>query len=161
MSFTQTPQVETPSLDRLRAQGVSLDRHYVNLPICTPFRAILMTGRWPYQQGLMANHMSLGARVDLPDAEKTRGTISWAFREAGYTTGHFGKWHLAGRDARPFGFDKSVVWAGTNNHLHCRDRPARERLRMSAMGVSKSLVSSREGRRPWPRQMVIWRSSPP
>ena len=120
ISFTQTPAVETPSLGRLQRQGVSLDRHYVNLPICTPFRAILMTGRWPYQQGLIANHMSLAERVDMPEALSTRGTLAWAFRDAGYATGHFGKWHLGGRDARPFGFGKSIVWAGTNNHRVCR-----------------------------------------
>ncbi len=120
MSFTQTPHVRTPNLERLQMQGVSLDRHYVNLPICTPFRAILMTGRWPYQQGLIANHMSLAERVDMPEGHKERGTISWAFKDAGYTTGHFGKWHLGGRNARPFGFDKSIVWAGTNNHRNCR-----------------------------------------
>ncbi len=120
MSFTQTPDVETPHLSHLQEQGVSLDRHYVNLPICTPFRAILLTGRWPYQQGLMANHMSLAERVDMPQGQSTRGTVAWAFRDAGYATGHFGKWHLGGRDARPFGFDKSIVWAGTNNHRECR-----------------------------------------
>ena len=119
MSFTQTPEVQTPNLDNLRQQGVSLDRHYDNLPICTPFRAILMTGRWPYQQGLMANHMSLAERVDMPEGESTKGTIAWAFHDAGYATGHFGKWHLGGRDARPFGFDKSIVWWGTNNHRKC------------------------------------------
>ena len=119
MSFTQTPEVQTPNLDALRRQSVSLDRHYVNLPICTPFRAILMTGRWPYQQGLMANHMSLAERVDMPDGQSTKGTLAWAFRDAGYATGHFGKWHLGGRDARPFGFDKSIVWWGTNNHRKC------------------------------------------
>ena len=120
MSFTQTPLVQTPNLERLRNQGVALDRHYVNLPICTPFRAILMTGRWPYQQGLMANHMSLAERVDMPEDQRARGTLAWAFRDAGYATGHFGKWHLGGRDARPFGFAKSIVWAGTNNHRKCR-----------------------------------------
>ena len=116
MSFTQTPQVVTPNMAKLREEGVSLDRYYVNLPICTPYRAIMMTGRWPYQQGLMANHMSLGERVDMPEGQKTKGTIAWTFKDAGYTTGHFGKWHLGGRDARPFGFDRSVVWNGTNNH---------------------------------------------
>ncbi len=120
MSFTQTPHVRTPYLKQLSDQGVSLDRHYVNLPICTPFRAVLMTGRWPYQQGLIANHMSLAERVDMPDGQKMRGTLAWAFKDAGYSTAHFGKWHLGGNDARPFGFDKSIVWAGTNNHRKCR-----------------------------------------
>jgi arylsulfatase A-like enzyme len=116
MSFTLTPEVVTPNMATLASQGASLDRYYVNLPICTPYRAIMMSGRWPWQQGLMANHMSLGERVDLPEGEKTRGTIAWAFKDAGYTTGHFGKWHLGGRDARPFGFDRSIVWNATNNH---------------------------------------------
>ncbi len=120
MSFTQTPQIRTPQMERLRSQGASLDRHYVNLPICTPFRALLMTGRWPYQQGLMANHMSLTQRVDMPEGRRERGTISWAFKDAGYATAHFGKWHLGGRDARPFGFDRSVIWQGTNNHRRSR-----------------------------------------
>lgn len=116
MSYTLTPQAVTPNMQAMAGQGVSLDRYYVNLPICTPYRAIMMSGRWPWQQGLMANHMSLGERVDLPEGQKTRGTIAWAFKDAGYTTGHFGKWHLGGKDARPFGFDRSVVWNGTNNH---------------------------------------------
>ena len=120
MSFSQTPQVRTPNLERLASEGVSLDRHYVNLPICTPFRAILMTGRWPYQQGLMANHMSLAERVDMPEGQQGLGTVAWAFRDAGYATAHFGKWHLGGRDARPFGFDRSIVWGGTNNHRESR-----------------------------------------
>ena len=78
--------------------------------------AMLMTGRWPHQQGLLANHMNLAERVDLPEPERTRGTVSWAFKEAGYTTAHIGKWHLGGHDARPFGFDRSIVWSGTNDH---------------------------------------------
>lgn len=116
MSFTQTPVVATPNMEQLAGEGVSLDRYYVNLPICTPYRALMMTGRWPYQQGLMANHMGLAERVDMPEGKQTRGTIAHAFRDAGYVTGHFGKWHLGGNDARPFGFDRSIVWNGTNNH---------------------------------------------
>ncbi len=116
MSMTQTPEVQTPNLEAIGQQGVSLNRYYVNHPLCTPYRAMLMTGRWPHQQGVLANHMSLGERVDLPERERTRGTVSWAFKEAGYTTAHIGKWHLGGHDARPFGFDRSVVWSGTNDH---------------------------------------------
>jgi len=120
MSFTQTPQVRTPNMDRLKQQGASLNRYYVNLPLCTPYRAIVMSGRWPYQTGLMANHMSLAERVDMPEGKQARGTIAWAFKDAGYQTAHFGKWHLGKNDARPFGFDRSVIWIGTNNHTKTR-----------------------------------------
>ena len=118
MSFTQTPGVQTPNLEALAQQGISLDRYYGNHPLCTPYRAMLMTGRWPYESGLIANHMSLAERVDLPPDNRTRGTLSWAFKDAGYTTAHVGKWHLGGNDAQPFGFDRSIVWSGTNNHRH-------------------------------------------
>ena len=75
MSFTQTPAVVTPNLERLAREGVSFNRYYVNLPLCTPDRAMLLTGRWPYQQGLIANHMGLAERVDLPEGERHRGTL--------------------------------------------------------------------------------------
>ena len=68
----------------------------------------------------MANHMSLAKRVDMPDGQQNQGTLAWAFHDAGYAAGHFGKRRLGGRDARPFGFDKSIVWQGTNNHRACR-----------------------------------------
>lgn len=132
MSFTQTPAVQTPNLAQLARERVSFNRRYVNLPICTPDRAIFLTGRWPYQQGLIANHMALAERVDLPEGGRHRGTLAWAFKNAGYTTALFGKWHLGGnialpgvetsrtvqesRNALPFGFDRSVVWWGTNDH---------------------------------------------
>lgn len=133
MSFTQTPAVQTPNLERLAREGVSFNRYCVNLPLCTPYRAILLTGRWPYQQGPIGNHMALAERVDLPESERHRGTLAWAFKNAGYTTALFGKWHLGGnialpgvetsgtpresRNALPFGFDRSVVWWGTNNFV--------------------------------------------
>ena len=80
MNFTQTPAVHTPHMEALMQRGVSFDHCYVNLPICTPYRAMLMTGRWPYQQGLIANHMSLAKRVDQPMGAKNRGTLGWAFK---------------------------------------------------------------------------------
>ncbi|MCF7847494.1 MAG: sulfatase-like hydrolase/transferase, partial [Kiritimatiellales bacterium] len=65
LPFTQTPSLKTPNMERMLERGVCMDRCYSNLPICTPYRAILMTGRWPWQQGLIANHMQLEDRVDI------------------------------------------------------------------------------------------------
>ncbi len=118
MSFTQTPAVQTPNLERLAREGVSFNRRYVNLPICTPDRAIFLTGRWPYQQGLIANHMALAHRVDLPDGERYRGTLAWAFKNAGYTTALFGE--VAPR------WERRVAW--TRDNWHDPGKPERPPL---------------------------------
>ncbi len=115
MSFTQTPHVKTPNMEAMKRNGVSFNRCYSNLPICTPYRAILMTGRWPYQQGLMANHMNLGERVDMPVEKKERGTLGHVFHDAGYDTCYIGKWHLGKSNLEPFGFDKACSWHGEDH----------------------------------------------
>jgi len=115
LPYAQTPAIQTPYMQQMLSQGVSMDRCYSTLPICTPYRAILMTGRWPWQQGLIANHMSLAQRVDMP-GDSQYGTMGWTFVHAGYQTAYFGKWHIGGSDARPFGWQRSIIWAGTNDH---------------------------------------------
>ncbi|WP_427016486.1 sulfatase family protein [Pseudarthrobacter sp. P1] len=85
--------VSTPSLDALVAQGTSLRHAVSNYPVCSPHRAMLMTGQYPHQNHVTHNVNSLtaawgvGLRADAP---------SWArvLRAAGYRTGYIGKWHL-------------------------------------------------------------------
>jgi arylsulfatase A-like enzyme len=115
MNFTQTPAVHTPFMAHMKNNGVSLDRCYSTLPICSPYRGILMSGRWPWEQGMMANHMRLDDRPDRTDT--FRGTLAWMFKDAGYATGYFGKSHWGGNDLRPFGFDSCITWNKTNNHV--------------------------------------------
>ena len=61
-------------------------------------------------------------RPPSPEDARHRGTLAWAFKDAGYTTALFGKWHLGEvePDVPPFGFDRSIVWSGTNNHRESR-----------------------------------------
>ncbi|MCR4415606.1 MAG: arylsulfatase, partial [Thermoguttaceae bacterium] len=78
--------VQTPHIDSLARQGVSLERFYV-CPVCSPTRAEFLTGRYHPRGGVRG--VSTGhERLDL--AEKT---IADAFQAAGYATGAFGKWH--------------------------------------------------------------------
>jgi arylsulfatase A-like enzyme len=85
-SHSGNTQVQTPHIDSLAREGVSLDRFYVQ-PVCAPTRAEMLTGRYHPRGGVRG--VSTGQeRLDL--GEKT---LADAFKAAGYATGCFGKWH--------------------------------------------------------------------
>jgi arylsulfatase A-like enzyme len=80
------PFLKTPNLDAMAASGLRFDRFYSGAPVCSPTRGSALTGRHPYRYGIYTantGHMRDG-EVTLAEALKTQG----------YTTGHFGKWHL-------------------------------------------------------------------
>jgi len=83
-------EAETPSIDRLAAEGLELDRFYVH-PLCSVTRAALMTGRLPMRIGVTRNFLQ--AREGLSVDERL---VSQAFQAAGYQTCLVGKWHLGG-----------------------------------------------------------------
>ncbi len=84
--FTGHPQLLTPHLDRLCAEGVRFDRFYSAAPVCSPTRASVLTGRHPFRVGI-----PWAFAGGLPYREQTIGE---RFAQAGYSTGHFGKWHV-------------------------------------------------------------------
>ena len=83
-------EIETPSLDRLAAEGMELSRFYTT-PICSPTRAALMTGRDPMRlgvaYGVIMPWMNIGIHPD-------EHFMPQSFRAAGYQTAMVGKWHL-------------------------------------------------------------------
>jgi len=87
-------EIKTPNLDRLAAAGVKLEQHYV-MPVCSPTRAALMTGRYPMRLGLQTGVIRPWADYGLPLAEHT---LAQALHEVGYTTAICGKWHLGAHD---------------------------------------------------------------
>lgn len=108
MAHTEMPAMKTPTMDRMAAGGFSFSQCVSNYPVCSPYRAIVMTGKWPYQTGIIDNSIPLSP--DEPTLGKT-------FQAAGYRTGYIGKWHLGGTRAEPFGFDTSLIWEHTTNHF--------------------------------------------
>ena len=82
--------IETPSLDRLAAEGVRLDRFYTT-PICSPTRAALMTGRNPIRLGVA---YAVILPWDTNGIHPDEHFLPEAFLEAGYQTAMVGKWHL-------------------------------------------------------------------
>jgi arylsulfatase A-like enzyme len=107
MSFAEMPELKTPHMARLASDGINFTRCISNYPVCSPHRAILMTGRWPYHQGVIDNNIPLNPK-DM--------TIGKAFQAAGYHTAYIGKWHLGGLRAEPFGFNRSLIWSRTGSH---------------------------------------------
>ena len=80
------PILQTPHLDKMASAGLRFERWYSGAPVCSPTRGSSLTGRHPYRYGVFfanAGHMR-PEEVTLAEAMKTQG----------YTTGHFGKWHL-------------------------------------------------------------------
>ena len=86
VGFNGSTTIQTPHLDALAAQSVVMDRFYAGGPVCSPTRGTCLTGRHYCRYGI--NHANQGR---LPTAEKTLATVC---QDAGYRTGHFGKWHL-------------------------------------------------------------------
>ena len=102
------PVIKTPNLDALARESVRIDPFYVS-PVCAPTRASLMTGRYNYRTGAVDTYLG---RALMGAGEIT---IAEVLRDAGYTTGIFGKWHLGDNyPLRPMdqGFDESLVHKG-------------------------------------------------
>ena len=86
--YAGDPNVKTPNLDRLAKEAVNFHNAVSVCPVCTPYRAALMTGRYPTSTGMFLND------AHLPDREIC---IAETLQSAGYATAYIGKWHLDGR----------------------------------------------------------------
>ena len=90
MGWAQTgyynhPVLKTPNLDDMARNGLRMDRFYAGSPQCSTTRATVLTGRTNDRTGVF----TVGSSIN-----KQEKMLSTAFRNAGYATGHFGKWHL-------------------------------------------------------------------
>jgi arylsulfatase A-like enzyme len=91
--YAGDPNVKTPHLDRLAGTSLHFRNAVSVCPVCTPYRAALMTGRFPTSTGMFLND------AHLPDEEKCMAEI---LGEAGYDTAYIGKWHLDGHGRTAF-----------------------------------------------------------
>lgn len=87
-------QIKTPHIDSLAKAGTRLNRFYV-MPVCSPTRGALMTGRHPIRLGLQCGVVRPWATHGLPTDERT---LPEALKAVGYTTAIVGKWHLGHND---------------------------------------------------------------
>lgn len=119
LSCYGNPDVATPNIDRLAAEGIRFEQFYVASPICSPSRVGITTGQYP------ARHL-IHSYLNSRERNRDRGmrdfldpnvpAIARTFQDAGYATAHFGKWHMGGgRDVddaplpQAYGFDEALV----------------------------------------------------
>lgn len=97
--------IKTPNIDKLAREGARLEQFYAQ-PMCTPSRAALMTGRYPFRYGLQTAVIPSASKYGLATDE---WLLPQALKEAGYMTAIAGKWHLGHGDRkywpRQRGFD--------------------------------------------------------
>jgi arylsulfatase A-like enzyme len=86
------PDVRTPNLDRLAAQGLLFRNTLANTPVCCPARANILTGKYAHRNGMVANDLRL---------RESETTLAEVLAAAGYRTGFVGKWHLDGGPRLP------------------------------------------------------------
>ncbi|QDT62835.1 sulfatase family protein [Calycomorphotria hydatis] len=118
MGYYDHPVLKTPNLDAMAANGLRFDRFYAGNPVCSPTRATVLTGRTNERTGVRDHGYAM---------RRQEKTLPSALREAGYATGHFGKWHLNGlkgpgapifaddtHHPGQFGFD---TWVSVSNYF--------------------------------------------
>ena len=134
MAYNGHQRLLTPNFDRMAAEALRFDRFYAAAPVCSPTRGSVMTGRHPNRFGCF----QWGHPIRPQEI-----TIAEALRTAGYTTGHFGKWHLGSvRKASPVnpgasGFDR---WFSAENFFDNDPILSREGRAVQTQGESSMVT---------------------
>ncbi|MCP4171915.1 MAG: sulfatase, partial [Fuerstiella sp.] len=132
--FGTTKLYQTPNIERLAARGMTFSRAYAASPLCSPTRSSILTGLSPARTGITTPNchlpqIVLQATPGIKGAANIKAapvnsvsrlnteyyTLARALKDAGYATGHFGKWHLGHEPYSPLehGFDVDIPhWPG-------------------------------------------------
>ncbi len=100
------PWFKTPNLDNLASESMNFKNAMVATSVCSPSRAEFLTGRYGHFNGVANN------QINFPIDNVTYATL---LKEAGYTTGYIGKWHMKNQKERP-GFDYYSSFTGQGRY---------------------------------------------
>lgn len=106
------PYARTPNIDRLATEGTRFTQFYVTGVTCCPSRTGFMTGKFPATFATYPAHGGFGNRI----------TITELLKQAGYATGHFGKWHIGPEtESGTYGIDTIKLAGGSEGNERGRD----------------------------------------
>ena len=145
----------TPAVERLAREGMRFTYGYAASPRCTPSRAALFTGRSP--AALHMTYVGLGRSegpvhtallppepvLELPAATVT---VAELLRDGGYTTAHFGKWHVARTDPSRHGFDQSDGATGNGGPDNVASPNPKQAFGMTERGIAFMTAAQRAHR---------------
>ncbi len=101
-------RMKTPGLDKMAEQGTLFTQFYVAGSVCSPSRAGIMAGQYPSRNRIFGHIASkMNEERKMPDAlDPDLFMLTDMMKQAGYTTGHFGKWHLGNISPAEYGIDQ-------------------------------------------------------
>ena len=154
-------QIKTPTLDELAKNGVLFTQFYVNGSVCSPSRAAIMTSQFPARLGIhghFASHQQNKARGMPNWLDPKVHTVTRLLKNAGYVTGHFGKWHLGSGAGAPtpgeYGIDEHCTINSNGLQLTGQDDPY-FRAKSTAQIVDKT-IQFIEKNRDKPFYVNVW-----
>jgi arylsulfatase A-like enzyme len=166
VGYNGHPLLKTPNLDAMAAAGLRFNRFYAAGPVCSPTRASVLTGRTHNRTGVPTH----GKRLCLQEK-----TLAQALKQAGYSTAHFGKWHLNGvrgpgipilgddkNHPGHYGFD---TWLSVTNFFELDPLMSRKGRFEAFKGDSSEVIVAEalkymEKQQDAPFFVVIWYGSP-
>ena len=134
MGYNGHPVLKTPHFDDMAGEALRFDRFYAAAPVCSPTRGSVLTGRHPNRFGCFQWGYALRPQEI---------TIAESLKQAGYVTGHFGKWHIGsvftGSPVNP-GNSGFSEWLSSPNYFDIDPILSREGKAVQMRGESSTIT---------------------